>query len=822
MSFVAYLVTWQLFAAGGALAAVPILIHLLSRRRVRHVRWAAMTWLLAAMKRHQRRMKLENWLILALRVAAILLLGLALARPVLTDSPLAPLLGNKRSVYLVLDNSYSTEAKLDARSVFDRVKLEADLVLKSIAPGDAAAVVVTNDPDEDATNGLEPHVLLGRSVGNEGAAAARESVAALRTRHAAANWAKALDAIQAQMSDEDPNRTVIVVTDLQAKDWLSRPRERITDTDMVAVDGQEEGRVRKRLLALLRRPAKVRIIDVGGSNRRDLAVVDIENRTEQDPFVGRPLRLAVTVANHGAVAVSGAQLEVRVDEGERKRIFPVPDLAAADTGLRVPKPVLETVQVDLPRGTFDTPGSHTIEVTVVPPRTDPAADALGLSSERRLALEVRRRVNVLAWSQTSRTEDSSMDAELYLRGIYEGDAPEGASTTLGPGLPPIYHYRSATSENDLLVRLQGRARDPVDLVVLANVRPRDEALAAALRAFVREGGGLLVFTGDRTDAETLNLAFHPEAPAQRLLPFAFERAEVRTRDDPTAGSFQLDFSFQEDPHPLAEPFTNVKADDWIKRVPPRIWGRTPFDVPAPVPGPSDGSDATGSRTSVEDRVVLRFTDGKPAVVAGRFGEGRTIWVGTSIDNGWLATSVLFLPVFLEEAAMFITRPAEAGRNLEVGGTLRATVPAEAEQVRIVPPGGGATSPARRTPEGADTARVEYEHTTVGRAGIWRLTYEIPSITGEKERVVEAFAVNPDPAEGALLEAAQSAIRDGIPGELDLGFLPSFGDVSSELEEAREGEITHHLLYAVLAILLLESLLAMRFGRRARPLETETT
>ena len=37
----------------------------------------------------------------------------------------------------------------------------------------------------------------------------------------------------------------------------------------------------------------------------------------------------------------------------------------------------------------------------------------------------------------------------------------------------------------------------------------------------------------------------------------------------------------------------------------------------------------------------------------RFGEGRTVWVGTSIDNGWLATSVMFLPVFLEESTELV-------------------------------------------------------------------------------------------------------------------------------------------------------------------------
>ena len=48
-----------LLVLGGALVAVPILIHLLSRRRVQRVPWAAMQWLMAAVKRHQRRLRIE-------------------------------------------------------------------------------------------------------------------------------------------------------------------------------------------------------------------------------------------------------------------------------------------------------------------------------------------------------------------------------------------------------------------------------------------------------------------------------------------------------------------------------------------------------------------------------------------------------------------------------------------------------------------------------------------------------------------------------------------------------------------------------------------
>jgi len=50
--------------AAGA-ASIPIVIHLLNRRRFRIVQWAAMRFLLAAQKKNTRRMRLEQLLLLA-------------------------------------------------------------------------------------------------------------------------------------------------------------------------------------------------------------------------------------------------------------------------------------------------------------------------------------------------------------------------------------------------------------------------------------------------------------------------------------------------------------------------------------------------------------------------------------------------------------------------------------------------------------------------------------------------------------------------------------------------------------------------------------
>ncbi|RME39341.1 MAG: hypothetical protein D6788_05670, partial [Planctomycetota bacterium] len=69
-----------LFWGGAAAVAAPILIHLLARRRFRRIRWAAMEFLLDAERRNRRRLRMEEWILLALRCLAVVLLAAMIAR----------------------------------------------------------------------------------------------------------------------------------------------------------------------------------------------------------------------------------------------------------------------------------------------------------------------------------------------------------------------------------------------------------------------------------------------------------------------------------------------------------------------------------------------------------------------------------------------------------------------------------------------------------------------------------------------------------------------------------------------------------------------
>ena len=78
------------------LGAVPILIHLLHRRRYQVIRWPAMQFLLTAQVKTRQRLRLENLLLLLLRTLAVLLLAVSAARPFLPSAQDLGVIGPER------------------------------------------------------------------------------------------------------------------------------------------------------------------------------------------------------------------------------------------------------------------------------------------------------------------------------------------------------------------------------------------------------------------------------------------------------------------------------------------------------------------------------------------------------------------------------------------------------------------------------------------------------------------------------------------------------------------------------------------------------
>lgn len=200
-----------LAAVGVACIAVPILIHLLMRRRRKPVPWAAMRFLLEAYQRQRRRMRMEQLLLLLTRCAVVALLALALGRPLLGQAGLLGGTGGT-TVYAVLDNSLAGSAVgEDGESALDRHRRTALRALAGLdgAEGDRAGLITLGGP-------ADPVALPATSdIG-----AVTRLLEQIQPTDSAADLAGAITRLQTELEDDEAaatSRTSILLL----SDWLT-------------------------------------------------------------------------------------------------------------------------------------------------------------------------------------------------------------------------------------------------------------------------------------------------------------------------------------------------------------------------------------------------------------------------------------------------------------------------------------------------------------------------------------------------------------------------------------------------------------------------
>src|SRR4051812_19802266 len=79
MNLFAFLGLWPTLGIGAGAVAIPVIIHLINRRRYKIVPWAAMRFLLAAQKQTRKRMRIEQLLLLVVRMVVLAALVFAMA-----------------------------------------------------------------------------------------------------------------------------------------------------------------------------------------------------------------------------------------------------------------------------------------------------------------------------------------------------------------------------------------------------------------------------------------------------------------------------------------------------------------------------------------------------------------------------------------------------------------------------------------------------------------------------------------------------------------------------------------------------------------------
>jgi hypothetical protein len=151
------------FLATAAAVSVPILIHLLMRPRARPVSIGTLRFLKLALKETTRRRKIRRWLLLALRMAAVLLLTLLFARPYLSASGG---MGRDNEIVVLVDQSGSMSAIYSGETLFSCAQTAADRILAHVPEGTKAHLAYFDD--HGVTPSPEARVDFNRRPGYAG------------------------------------------------------------------------------------------------------------------------------------------------------------------------------------------------------------------------------------------------------------------------------------------------------------------------------------------------------------------------------------------------------------------------------------------------------------------------------------------------------------------------------------------------------------------------------------------------------------------------------------------------------------------------------
>jgi hypothetical protein len=199
-----------ILAWAAAAALIPLVLHLMQRRRAVRVRFSTLRFLREAQKRSSRRVRMENLLLWLLRTAVILALAAAFALPVLRLRGLGRLGGaSQRDVAIVLDVSYSMGYESAQRRVWDEARAAAIGVVDSLRRGDRVCIVLA---DGDVRPLIEqPTSDLGLALSLLKAQEPGTSPCALRPAVAAA--------VRALRGAGRREREVHIITDGQALPW---------------------------------------------------------------------------------------------------------------------------------------------------------------------------------------------------------------------------------------------------------------------------------------------------------------------------------------------------------------------------------------------------------------------------------------------------------------------------------------------------------------------------------------------------------------------------------------------------------------------------
>jgi hypothetical protein len=743
---------WML--AGLAGVSLPVLAHLLSRRKYDTVEWGAMQFLEIG-RNARRRIKLEELLLLALRMGMIALIAIALSRPWISGG-LAGSFTSKPAcdIAIVIDSSYSTDWNAKAQTPREQAVAWAKGLLDQLGPGETAGLI-------DARGTVDakiPSLTRDRNL-------IRESLDTLPKPSGSSRLNDGiLRGLQMVNAGTNVSRHVVVVTDGQFHPW----RDADEHLWLQLKELREQATV----------PADVWVVSTQTQQaRQNNDAVDRLQLSRELTVVNFPIRIRTRLKNSGAKAASNRKVYLEVD-GQR--------LADKTISVRVEPDGQATIEFE---HRFRTPGSHVVAVSI-------DEDSLPGDDRSEAAIDITDALPILLVDGSASPDPAR--SEVFF-------AKSALSAVANP--TPWIAARSVSSTT-----FSKASIGDAQVIMLANIPRLTDGQLDAIKKFVDGGGGLGIALGDQIDQQWYNSRLFDRGKG--LLPAWLENVQSAPAGIEEAPINILSESLK---LPWISRF-QTGGDDGLLDARFSKWHSTTLRPELPAENVALKDDAAFDENVGEnkdatstDRPVAstagKYSNGDAFLLSRSFGRGRVALLTSTLDADW--TTLPAQPdyvAFLHEW-IFQLASGRITRNVDTGSPLLYPIPPQdkAADWVFIDPDGNELDPLPAGNELSPMVRLDQTHLP----GTYRLrkrplANEQPNLAND-----EFFVVNFDRSESELTpltDEGWSELTDD--GRLHRIETPEELFAALETSAARV-ELWHLLLLAFLAILIGEVFMTRR-------------
>ncbi|MEX0716764.1 MAG: VWA domain-containing protein [Planctomycetaceae bacterium] len=544
-----------LLLLGLAGIALPVLAHLLSKKKYDVVQWGAMQFLELG-RNTRRRIRLEQILLMLLRMGMIALVAIALSRPWLAGGWLSNLVSSEtRDVVFVIDGSYSMGWQGKAETPHAAAVGWAQNFLDELRPGDSIAVIDARE---------QPRQVIASP--SRDFQHVRDALDKLPEPSGSADLAAAVTkALQILGRTSSLSREVIVIGDGQARSWRAGDAAMWSGIDAL----RNEPAVKPRIW----------IVDVAQHSPGEKPNLSVEalRLSRQLTVPGFPTRIRTKVRSTG-IETGGTTARVhlhvdgqRIDDRTVKHTIPANGEASVEFEYR-----------------FPSGGSHVLSVVL-------DDDDLPGDDASHAAVAVAEAIPVLLVDGDPQLEPTR--AETWF-----------AHKALTPATSETPWVRATVVPWD---RFTSESLKDMAVVFLANVPRLDPTQAEFLEAYVRQGGGLVVALGDKVDAESYGKL--RDSDGEPLLPATLEEIEEDTLAS-LGGVRVVDDSLQ---LPWLAPF-RIEAGGGFTEARFGKWWKLSIAAKPPAEGERDANDAPEvmrvARLDTSDPLIVSRRHGRGEIV----------------------------------------------------------------------------------------------------------------------------------------------------------------------------------------------------------------